>query len=122
MKLSDMSLIETLRLLDGWVDPYLRWHVKRMIKGLTHGKSKASYFGKDLLSNKQLIRLRAQTEQTNDSFSEAVMSVARKADLDAASVLKKYAKRVQMVLYAITASLWMLFLKGASSLMMMVDL
>lgn len=121
LRLSDMSLIDALRKLDGWVDPYLRWHVRRMIKGLSHGKSKESYFGNDLLSDKQLIRLRVQTGQTKDSFSDGLMFIAKKSDLDAASIMKKYAKRVQIVLYAIGGALGMLFLKGAAALMMMID-
>jgi type II secretory pathway component PulF len=122
MRKSDMSFLDILNKLEGWVDPYLKSHVKRLISGTVQGKDKKSYFGVGLFSGKQLTRLRAQQEQGGDKFSEALTNVAVHANKDAALAIRKYAKRIELVIYSLCLGLGMLVLKSMSALMMMTDI
>jgi len=122
MRSSGLSFIEVLKKLDSWVDPYLQSHVKRLIKGTVHGKDKKTYFGIGLFSSKQLTRLRSHQENGGAQFEEALKSVAKHANNDAAIAIRKFSKRIQLAIYAACIGLGMCVLKSISSLMMMVDI
>ena len=122
MKTSDMKLLDILKKIEKWVDPYLEYHVKKMIKGISHGKDKKSFFGLGLFSEKQQIRIRAQLEFGGGDYSEALTIAAENANHDAVFLIKKYSKRVQIFLWGTALGLGMLTLKSISSLMLMIDI
>jgi hypothetical protein len=121
MRESDLKPIDVLLKLQDWVNPYLKWHVTRWIKGFQQGKNKNTFFGVGLLSSKQLIRLRAQQEGGGDDFSKSLMEIAVHANKDAASTLYKYSRRLKFSFYILAAIFGLMALQGFSDLFMLMD-
>jgi type II secretory pathway component PulF len=121
MRESDLKPIDVLFTLRGWVNPYLKWHVEKWIKGFQQGKNKNSFFGVGLLSSKQLIRLRAQQEGGGDDFSKSIMVIADHANKDASVILYKYSRRLKRLIYLIAAVITLFTLQGFGVLFVLTD-
>ena len=122
MKDSDMKLLDILRKIDTWVDPYLKWHVRKMIKGLVQGKPKSTFFGVGLLNGKQKIRLAAQQENASDKFSEALMVLATHAQKDAALTVIKISANLVKALFIICIIFAMTFMEGFAGLLLLMEI
>ena len=122
MKGGNMNLLAVLEQLKYWVNPYLQWHVKKMIKGTSRGRSKADFFGIGLLSEVQLIRLRALQEYSANNYSEALMMLATTVEKDAITTLKKQSKWVCYSIYTLAAIFMLVFLEGFAALTFLIDM
>lgn len=121
MRESDLKPIDVLFTLKGWVNPYLRWHVDKWIKGFQQGKNKNSFFGVGLLSSKQLVRLRAQQEGGGDDFSRSIMVIADHANKDAGVMLFKYSRYISRSIYLLAAVISLFALQGFGVLFVLTD-
>lgn len=121
MRESDLKPIDVLFQLREWVNPYLRWHVDKWIKGFQQGKNKNSFFGVGLLSSKQLVRLRAQQEGGGDDFSSSIMVIADHANKDAGVLLFKYSRYLKRFIYLLAAVISLFALQGFGVLFVLTD-
>ncbi|MFT7006688.1 MAG: hypothetical protein ACJAXJ_001196 [Colwellia sp.] len=121
MRESDLKPIDVLFQLREWVNPYLRSHVDKWIKGFQQGKNKNSFFGVGLLSSKQLVRLRAQQEGGGDDFSSSIMVIADHANNDARVLLYKYSRLIKRIIYLFAAVIFLFTLQGFGVLFVLTD-
>jgi type II secretory pathway component PulF len=121
MRESDLKPIDVLQTLQKWVNPYLKWHVSKWIKGFQQGKDKNSFFGVGLLSSKQLIRLRAQQEGGGDDFSKSLMVIAEHANKDASAILYKYSSYLRRIIFFFAGIVSLFALQGFGALFVLID-
>lgn len=119
---SEMTLLEVLTKIKPWLNPYLQWHVSKMIEGLVRGKRKEDYFGIGIFSERQLIRLSGgRTVSSDESFSQALQKMSRYALKDAVSATNVYSRNVKIVLFVIAIVLVMIFMQGFGGIISLIE-
>lgn len=97
LKLADVEDIEALKVIGNFSPPYIQYFTKQMIRGTGIGSEKKDYFGKELVSDAQMIRLRRYFENVdNETFARGLVEVSKNAEIDLKLQNGKYITKFQM--------------------------
>ena len=76
-------------MLSKYAPPYIQEKLQTMIEGARTGAEKRTYFGHGLLENNQYRRLSVYMKQTDQRFTEGLLSVSNRAMIDVQTQTKK---------------------------------